>query len=69
MPWIEDREIQDLLLASGAYAASTRPENPRRPAIWLALDEPELDGVRLAIEWALRMSTLAREGIAAAPGH
>lgn len=67
--WVADREIQDLLLASGAFAAIVLAQDPRRPTIRLVLDEAELDGVRLAIEWAARMSTLAREGVSATPGH
>ena len=67
--WIEDREIQDLLLASGAFAAGVRANDPRRPVIGIVLDQVELDAVRLAIEWASRMSRLAREGIAATPPH
>lgn len=67
--WVADREIQDLLLASGAFAATVTAQDPRRPVIRLLLDEAELDGVRLAIEWAARMSTLAREGVSATPGH
>lgn len=67
--WVADREIQDLLLASGAYAATVTALDPRRPVVRLVLDEAEVDGVRLAIEWAARMSTLAREGVAATPGH
>ncbi|UJR87158.1 hypothetical protein [Sandaracinus amylolyticus] len=67
--WIEDREIQDLLLASGAFAAMVRAQDPRRPTIAMVLDQVDLDAVRLAIEWASRMSRIAREGIAATPPH
>lgn len=67
--WVGDREIQDLLLASGAFAATVTAQDPRRPVIRLVLDDAQLDGVRLAIEWASRMRTLAREGVAATPGH
>ena len=67
--WVDDREIQDLLLATGAFAATVDAQDPRRPVIRLVLEDAQLDAVKLAIEWTARMRTLAREGVAATPGH
>jgi hypothetical protein len=69
--WLADREIQDLLLAMRPREAAvvrTRDGVPRTE-VRVVFDEVDLDGLRLAIEWAERLARLAREGIAAAPPH
>lgn len=75
--WLEDREIQDLLvtihpLAARVVDARTIPPIPTieialDPASWS--DGAELLTIRSAIDWARRMAHLAREGEAAAPPH
>ncbi len=68
--WLDDRETQDLLLAIHPFAASVISGiEARNPKVWLILDELDLEGIRLAIEWSVRMSRLAREGQAALPPH
>jgi hypothetical protein len=76
--WLDDTEVQDLLLASHAFAAavigSTTVLAASAPTVWIVLEprgasSVDDDSVRLAIEWAARMAMLAREGVAAAPPH
>jgi hypothetical protein len=70
--WVDDREIQDLLLAVRPRAAAViEPRGtPPRAAVWIVLDRyPDEDRIRLAIDWARRMALLAREGAPAVPPH
>lgn len=69
--WIEDAECQDLLLAARPYLASViaPPSAMPRTIVSVVFEEVDVDGIRLAIEWADRLARLARDGVAAAPPH
>jgi len=69
--WVEDRESQEILLAARPYLASVSspPSATPRTIVSVVFDEVDVDGIRLAIEWADRLARLARDGVAAAPPH
>lgn len=74
--WLADGEIQDLLVAIHPIAARVLEMRgmPPAPTIEIALEDGLDTGaavltIRAAIDWALRMAHLAREGAPAAPPH
>jgi hypothetical protein len=74
--WLDDPEIQDLLMTIHPLAARVVETRgmPPVPTIEIALEDArraELTvlTIRASIDWALRMAHLAREGRAAAPPH
>lgn len=69
--WLADGEIQDLLVTIHPIAARVVETRgmPPVPTIEIALDDTTVLTIRTAIDWALRMARLAREGQPAAPPH
>ncbi len=69
--WLDDLEIQELLVTIHPIAARVLETRgmPPVPTIEIALDDATVLTVRTAVDWALRMAHLAREGTPAAPPH
>lgn len=68
--WVDDAESQDILLATRPYcAAVTAPSGSPRTIVTVVWSEIDAVAVKLAIEWAARLATLARHGASAAPPH
>ncbi len=69
--WLVDAEIQDFLVAIHPIAVRVVETDRMRSilAIEIMMDDTTSFTVRTAIDWAVRMAHLAREGAPATPPH